>query len=241
MVSLVILMMPNISAESNRNQNPNDVMDIPTQSRIVDLGNGMMRYDHVHYAKDSGVFVDEALEDGYLLMGVQWNNAEPFVVNPFRSGLNEDEVLTIIGNSLNTWDEQTDKEIFGDVNTDYTVSRAKYDEKNSVTFRPLRRGVIAVAYTWWYTGTTQIVESDVMFSTRFAWSASDHSVADKMDLQNIATHEFGHSAGLLDIYDESQNYLTMYGYSYPGDIEKRDLAQGDIGGIQHIYGPLTPP
>lgn len=57
-----------------------------------------------------------------------------------------------------------------------------------------------------------------------------------MDLRNIATHEFGHSAGLLDIYDPAQSHLTMYGYSWFGDIQKRDLAPGDIAGIHEIYG-----
>ena len=55
-----------------------------------------------------------------------------------------------------------------------------------------------------------------------------------MDLQNIATHEFGHAAGLDDYYQ--CDLETMYGYSYYGDIEKRDLYDGDIAGIQKLYG-----
>jgi len=57
-----------------------------------------------------------------------------------------------------------------------------------------------------------------------------------MDLQNIATHEFGHN-GLNDLYMRPSIALTMYGYSDYGDIDKRSLGTGDWLGIQELYGP----
>ena len=78
-------------------------------------------------------------------------------------------------------------------------------------------------------------EFDILFDTDFAWGDAivDSTV---MDLQNIATHELGHCFNLADIYDTSLDYLTMYGYSTEGDIEKRSLADGDIAGIQSLFG-----
>ena len=57
----------------------------------------------------------------------------------------------------------------------------------------------------------------------------------KMDLQNIATHELGHSAGMGDLYSLSCDQETMFGYSQEGETNKRDLNNGDIAGITSLY------
>ncbi|MBA7643606.1 hypothetical protein ES703_51337 [subsurface metagenome] len=57
-----------------------------------------------------------------------------------------------------------------------------------------------------------------------------------MDLQNIATHELGHSVGLGDLYDDVASEETMYGLSEYGETKKRTLYLGDIAGIQKLYG-----
>ena len=56
-----------------------------------------------------------------------------------------------------------------------------------------------------------------------------------MDLQNIATHELGHAVGMDDIYTDSCSHVTMYGYSYEGDTEKRTLELPDIEGLLRMY------
>jgi predicted Zn-dependent protease len=57
-----------------------------------------------------------------------------------------------------------------------------------------------------------------------------------MDVQNIATHEIGHTLGLDDLYTTSCSAVTMFGYSGYGDTAKRDLAIPDITGLQKLYG-----
>ena len=57
-----------------------------------------------------------------------------------------------------------------------------------------------------------------------------------MDLQNIATHEFGHGLGLGDIYIDDCSEFTMYGYSYNGDTDNRSLEDPDITGLWELYG-----
>jgi len=95
-------------------------------------------------------------------------------------------------------------------------------------------GVIAVTIMWYSTATKTIVEFDMVFDTDYAWSASGE--ANKMDLQNIATHELGHGAGLGDLYQNAAIQETMYGYSIEGEISKRDLYTGDKQGITKLYG-----
>jgi hypothetical protein len=57
-----------------------------------------------------------------------------------------------------------------------------------------------------------------------------------MDVQNIMTHEFGHWCGLDDLYDSSDYWLTMYGYSGYGETYKQTLGWGDILGLKELYG-----
>jgi len=56
-----------------------------------------------------------------------------------------------------------------------------------------------------------------------------------MDFPNIATHELGHSFGLNDLYTDGCSTQTMYGYADYGEIDKRDLEDGDIQGIWELY------
>ncbi|NIP29559.1 MAG: peptidase M10A and M12B matrixin and adamalysin, partial [Candidatus Dadabacteria bacterium] len=64
-------------------------------------------------------------------------------------------------------------------------------------------GVIAVTVIWGYfsgpPSIREIVEFDVLFDTDFTWGNATVNPT-LMDLQNIATHEIGHGAGLGDLY-----------------------------------------
>ena len=57
-----------------------------------------------------------------------------------------------------------------------------------------------------------------------------------MDVQNIATYEFGHWAEVADLYNSADSLLTMYGYSGYGVTIQRNLGLGDKMNIQAVYG-----
>jgi hypothetical protein len=69
----------------------------------------------------------------------------------------------------------------------------------------------------------------------FASARSDSGEAGKMDFENIATHELGHSVGLGDLYTDACSEQTMYGYADNGETKKRTLEAGDIKGVQELY------
>jgi len=190
----------------------------------------------VHYAKsakDSRPVDDTA--DIYKLMfgGIKWPKTMQYEVNSDGSDLDEEDVMGILGTSLETWDAKTGFELFDNVLGTTTEGSNSGDRINRVTWEDFG-GPAAIAYNsfWFNTKTKEIVESDVVFNSYYDWSLSGES--DKMDLQNIATHEFGHN-GLNDLYMPKSAKLTMYGYSDFGDIEKRTLGTGDISGIQALY------
>ena len=169
-----------------------------------------------------------------------------YVIDPNNpDGLTQDFVTSAISAGAEEWDAWTGSELFNDayeVVYDGSWDSDTPDGRNEMVFGNYpQNGVIAVAIVWGYfTGppsSRRIVEFDVLFDTDFTWGdATDPETPDVMDLQNIATHEIGHGAGLADLYDTVCAEETMYGYSNYGDTKKRDLNAGDITGIQKLYG-----
>jgi len=102
-------------------------------------------------------------------------------------------------------------------------------------------GVIAVTTIWGYfygpPGKREIVEFDILFDTDYLWGDAEEGGCAPvvMDLQSIASHELGHGAGLVDLYESSCSEETMYGYSEYCEVKKRDLGIGDMTGIDELY------
>ncbi len=98
---------------------------------------------------------------------------------------------------------------------------------------------------------------------QFYWATDGSS--DKLDVQNVATHEIGHYSGLADLYNpgdfnytllmkNNNQFATMYGRINNGETSKNSLSPGstdpdwfpnqlditksDIGGINYIYNNL---
>jgi len=191
----------------------------------------------VHYAKSSDTtnrppFDDT--EDDFKVLGLKLISALSYELNPSGSDLDESEVISVLQMSLATWDSETSFDLFDDTITITTGSSAIGDDKSTISWSNLgSSGIIAQNSLRYNKATGEIIESDVTFNSYYSWSTTGESTA--MDLQNIATHEFGHN-GLADLRSYKDFALTMYGRSGPGEIIKRTLGTGDILGIQAVYG-----
>lgn len=107
------------------------------------------------------------------------------------------------------------------------------DGYNVIDFGLYQDGVIAVTM-FWVDPDNHMGGIDMRMNTLYKWSLN--GAAGTMDVQNIVTHEFGHWVGLADLYNSADSWLTMYGYSSYGVTYQRTLGQGDVNGIQAIYG-----
>ena len=209
----------------------------------------LTKVSFIHYkkmfAKPSGVGNDGKISCyGFLGKGVYWKNNLPrtlYVNTESFAGLDSNFVLTTIGNSAETWDSQVNTDLFSSTTPDVTANwdNETPDGRSEIIKASYpNSGVIAVTNVWGYFSgppqTRELVEWDMLLDQDdFAWGIGD---ATKMDLQNIVTHEIGHSAGMGDLYDGKCNTQTMYGYSTEGETSKRDLDVGDIKGIKTLYG-----
>lgn len=212
----------------------------PEKSPAIGDGWQLERVDFIHYAKPPGAGKPPTGGGScYSLLGYKWKSLPvSYIINPANpQGLSESYVTSSIMTAAETWDSATFSELF---NNSYTVdSAAKYavqDYRNSIVFGDYPdNNVIAVTSMWYIPRSRQMVEFDMEFNTRFTWG--DASIdASAMDLENIATHELGHSVGLSDIYSTSCSAVTMYGYSSNGELSKRTLELPDINGLMAMYG-----
>ncbi|MFH1256490.1 MAG: matrixin family metalloprotease [Candidatus Diapherotrites archaeon] len=179
----------------------------------------------------------------FLASGAKWKVNEPFLVNPINDeNLSDSFVFSAVNSGINEW-EAYGGNIFGAGSLDYGIAYLPNyaDGLNTASFGYYpNNGVIAITTVWGYfsgkTRTREIVEWDMLFNDSFNWGDSTVNGASVMDLQNIATHELGHAAGMNDLYDTSCIDETMYGYADYGETNKRALNSGDIAGITSLYG-----
>jgi hypothetical protein len=170
--------------------------------------------------------------DDYSLLRYHWYTTANYYVNPSNSyGFSANDVTNVVQTSTGTWDAETSGSVFSYEGIT-ALAAGSGDGTNVVSWGSYQAGVIAVTFIW--SQGSQIVETDLMLNTNYGWSLSGES--NKMDAQNILTHEFGHWAGLNDLYKKPDSWLTMYGYSNYGVTFQRTLGLGDILGLQAVYG-----
>lgn len=143
--------------------------------------------------------------------------------------------LSAIQSAMQTWTD-VDTAAFTFIYGGSTSSTAHgtNDGINIVTFGPMgKNGTLAENAFWYSVSAGYILDSDIKFNTSYTW-AVDGS-ANAYDVQNVGTHEHGHSLCLADLYDTTDSAKTMYGYVSHGETEKRTLDPDDIEGINYLY------
>ena len=140
-----------------------------------------------------------------------------------------------ISNAFAAWHAIDTQKIFIDGGST-NAKTTRFDGTNAILWKRLNASTIGVTYVWYYTATGIVAEVDTAFNSRYPWAIFDLNAGecqpspDAYDLQNIATHEFGHWIGLEDLYGDGDKDLTMYGFGAGGELKKQSLGQGDIDG-----------
>ena len=236
-ISLVAVLFLGIALVQARTDNPNPSSDV---ERGV-----FIHYPHAKgLAKGAGATGDQV--NDYKYSGIHWPGTNPVIkyyINPADSqGLSQKQMENAVGLAFREW---VSNDNFNSTHIDFTYSgltdlntlaNPSMDKANTVSFEPLNSAypnAIAVTFYWYYRGSKELVETDTVFNSDLPWAIDGNQSS--YDLQNIATHEFGHWLVLGDLYSPRDWALTMYGYGYWGEIQKSTLGKGDISGINKIY------
>lgn len=180
---------------------------------------------------------------GFLAREAKWKTIEPYIVNPANTeDLSSGFVTGNLALDIDKWENAAGVDILGggdSTNDPLEADEDSPDGLNEVYFADVDYpGAIAITIVWGIWGGPppgrKIVEWDQVYDqVDFDWS--DNGEPDKMDFENIATHELGHSVGMGDLYETRCAEQTMYGYADYGEIKKRTLEAGDIAGVSKLY------
>jgi hypothetical protein len=236
-ISLVAALFLGIALVQAKSDNPNPSSDI---ERGV-----FIHYPHAKgLAKGAGATGDQVNDFKYS--GIHWLGTNPVIkyyINPADSqGLLQEQIENAIGLAFQEWvsndnfnSTHIDFTYFGttELNTPTNPSMDKYNTVSFESFGQNYSGAIAITFYWYYRGSKGLVETDTVFNSDLPWAVDGNQ--NSYDLQNIATHEFGHWLLLGDLYSPRDWALTMYGYGIFGETIKSTLGVGDISGINKIY------
>jgi hypothetical protein len=260
-----VFAQPNLSPVDLITNGTNKTLMLPVNadhSPVISLGSAVdsttgdlvQGYAFIHYrdafAKGGGHGGGGTVCYGYLASGAKWKTVEPWIMNTANNfGLSDSFLITNQTANIAKWEDATDGVIGNDSGINILGSGSSVgdvlvadevapDNLNEVYFGAISDpNAIAVTIVWGVFGGPpagrKLTEWDQVFNQAYNWSATGE--ADKMDFENISTHELGHSVGMDDLYTSACVNETMYGYADNGQTNKRDLNSGDITGINKLY------
>ena len=170
---------------------------------------------------------------------IKWNtNDAAYYIN--TSGGPADS-LAAIQAAMQTWtDVSTSSFNFNYGGTTSSTAYGTMDGTNIICFGTITTtGTVGQNSYWYYTDSGQLIDSDIKLNTyHYSW-VTDGSI-NGFDVQNVTTHELGHSLSLEDLYSIADTEKTMYGSTEYGETKRRTLEQDDIDGITYLYPDATP-
>lgn len=88
----------------------------------------------------------------------------------------------------------------------------------------------------WWDGTGKIIDADILFEpTRQLVLGVPRNCVDSLDLQSLATHEWGHAYGLQHVSQSHAALVMPHGVAVCS-LSDRTLGLGDFLGLKKLYG-----
>lgn len=176
----------------------------------------------------------------FIAPGARWKSTENFAIDPSNSqSLSEQFVLDALEKAMGAWNAVLNFNLFGNKLSAASVDGPDLvspDGKNEILFALLSgNSVIATTFIWIDFNGNTIIEADIVFNENFDWGNSSVNFG-VVDLQNIATHEFGHYIGLGHSANSAAcNDVTMFPFSNFNEIKKRSLEDEDKDCACNLY------
>ena len=177
---------------------------------------------------------------------LKWSSGNlDYWVNPqgIPSDVSTSSFVSYVTASFQTWQDDPNSAIaFTYRGTRTDLSPESRDYVNVVGWLSIGGSTVAETVVGWAEympgdyDYLRFTETDMAFDNSKLWSAQASGVSGRYDVQNIGTHEAGHTFGLGDMYDlPADSEQTMYGKVSTGETKKRTLEWGDRAGVATLY------
>lgn len=156
--------------------------------------------------------------------GHKWDSGNPTYVTVTMDSSLPSAWIATIAHGMSAWNATTTKFRFNAGYAGHVVALRYLGNNATLAATYIREG-------W---SSTRITDRDTDINLNYSWDVN--GVWNKYDVGHTMTHEFGHWLTLLDLYNQSDYWKTMYGISGPGRTYQRTLEPDDANGMRAIYG-----
>src|SRR5688572_17627000 len=169
----------------------------------------------------------------YSVSGYTWDSAPvPFYVNASNQDVSANAAITAIQQGMSAWNLQSGSWLRFSYAGQVSDTAATVDGRNVIIFRneakPDGSAALATTYNWSSGGYR--IDSDIIFwdgKYQFFTGSSGCSGINAY-IEDVATHELGHSAGLMH---SSVSDATMYSTYTACSTVRRTLTSDDDAGL----------
>ena len=174
----------------------------------------------------------------YTKTGYKWPTMNvSFYVNPANQDVSPTAAIAAIQAGLAAWSTQAGTPFRFSYAGQVSTTTTGYDNKNIIVFRNTTNGG-SIATSYWWHSSGNLVDSDIIFwdgARKFFTGSSGCTSGTQAGayVEDVATHELGHSLGLGH---SGVNEATMYASYSACSQAMRTLASDDIAGARSLYG-----
>ena len=218
---------------------------------LMAFGISILVYSHCHDTLPCEQVVRDVCE-GNQNKNRRWRNGDyndvDFLVNPTYSG--QPSMLNDAKEAAKKWYDvfYQGREIAFRPEYDGTTtkkpggptSQPTADGVNVVGWRDLGQNsaTLGRCFRWMWQGTNNIKEADIALNYYKLWKVHSQPLTGSyFCMRNILVHEFGHFAGLWDVYDSCSEYpyYTMYGYGAQNHAYESLMCEDEYA-LHYKYG-----